>query len=387
LAIDILYGREKSRRRNPIEILKRLQRESFSDLMKLRDRQDNVERILTFYKSSKGSPFQEASTHIRGEIDALTPLLMIGLNDEDKRDVIRRAQIRSGVHARFTFDTTIRENDTLVTEFVATDKAKAEVDGVSGGPLSLSKVLYAANISNWFSMVAVPVGARCRDVAVPSSSLERGLTENSFHGPPLLSHYNGSAIGLIVKKSKVIASLAQFVPLLENEHSSTENTQHLSTFCQAACKLSSSTNLSLLGLIQMRNISSQPVNVDNFSDESGSLILANQVGNRLNGSIAMVLESEVDENRRIGGWVEMKSSNPGNVEWAVMMTDTPDEELGWGLSLGGLLQGPNNLERVQAEALMKVNFGNKFSLKPSLLYGKDGNTNFAAMMLRSTWSL
>lgn len=150
-----------------IEILKRLQREAFSDLMKLRDRQDKVERVLSFYKSSKGSPFQEASTHIRGEIDVLGVLLMmIDINDQQNVDAIQRAGIRTGIDSRFTFETAIRQKDTLVTEFVATEKGQGDV---LGGPLSLSKILYAANVSDWFSMVAVPVGARCRDVVVASS--------------------------------------------------------------------------------------------------------------------------------------------------------------------------------------------------------------------------
>lgn len=150
-----------------IEILKRLQREAFSDLMKLRDRQDKVERVLSFYKSSKGSPFQEASTHIRGEIDALGALLlMIDVNDQNTQDAVRDAGIRTGINSKFTFETTIRQKDKLVTEFVATEKG---IGDALGSPLSLSKVLYAADFSDWFSMVAVPVGARCRDVGVPSS--------------------------------------------------------------------------------------------------------------------------------------------------------------------------------------------------------------------------
>lgn len=137
--------------------------------MKLRDRQDKVERMLTFYKSAKGSPFQEASTHVRGEVDVLAALLMMDSVDEQKIEAIERSGIRTGIQSRFTFETTIREKDTFVAEFVASEK---ELGGTFGGPLSLSKILYAANVSDWFSAVAIPVGARCRDVGVATSSHE-----------------------------------------------------------------------------------------------------------------------------------------------------------------------------------------------------------------------
>lgn len=168
--------------------------------MKLRDRQDKVERVLSFYKPSKGSPFDEATTHVRGEVDVLGALLMTDNIDEQDQDAIQRAGIRTGIKSRFTFETKIRERDTLVAELVTSDKG--QVNGFATH-LSLAKVLYAANISDWFSLVGVPMGARCRDVGFArNSNQEIGLTDYSFTGPPLLNQHNGSAIGLAVKKIK-----------------------------------------------------------------------------------------------------------------------------------------------------------------------------------------
>ncbi|KAL9267322.1 hypothetical protein AKJ16_DCAP26365 [Drosera capensis] len=76
--------------RNPIEILKRLQREAFSDLMKLRDRQEKVERVLTVYKTSKAGPF------------------------EGDRPI---AGIRTGTVSWLVFGTTVRQKDSLEAEF------------------------------------------------------------------------------------------------------------------------------------------------------------------------------------------------------------------------------------------------------------------------------
>lgn len=145
--------------------------------MKLRDRQDKVEKILSFYKSSKGSPFQEASTHVRGEIDVLGALLFMDDDSQQNFNAIKRAGIRTGVHSRLTFETAIREKDTLVTEFVSSVTGH---DDVLGSPLSLAKVLYAANISDWFSVAAIPVGAHCRDVGISTNSPHQVQTLYSF---------------------------------------------------------------------------------------------------------------------------------------------------------------------------------------------------------------
>lgn len=154
-----------------IEILKRLQREAFSDLMKLRDRQDKVERVLSFYKTAKGSPFQEASTHVRGEVDFLGGILMMRGIDSQHMDALDRAGIRTGITSRFIFETSFGQNDSLVAELIASETGNGSLlSDVSGIPLSLSKLSYAANVSDWCSATAIPVGAQCRDFDTTKNS-------------------------------------------------------------------------------------------------------------------------------------------------------------------------------------------------------------------------
>lgn len=152
-----------------IDILKRLQREAFSDLMKLRDRQDKVEKIVSLYGTSrgKGSPFQEANTLLRGEFDHLGAVLFMH-DDEFHQDseALSRAGIRTGINSRFSVETTVRQNDTLVAEFVASEKHKNDLSDLSECSLSLAKVSYTANVCDWLSAIAIPVGAQCRDVAL-----------------------------------------------------------------------------------------------------------------------------------------------------------------------------------------------------------------------------
>lgn len=149
-----------------IDILKRLQREVFSDLMKLRDRQDKVERMLSFYRISKGSPNQEGGTLVRGEIDSIGALLMIHNADHENIELLRQAGIRTGLDSRFTFELNMRDKDTLSFELLSSHKGNINLADISGCPLSLAKVFYTAHVSDWLSVYAIPVGAQCRDVAI-----------------------------------------------------------------------------------------------------------------------------------------------------------------------------------------------------------------------------
>ncbi|XP_022751707.1 uncharacterized protein LOC111300340 [Durio zibethinus] len=395
LAQDLVKGRESSSRRNPIEILKRLQRESFSDSMKLRDRQDIVKRLLSFYKASKGNPFQESRTLLRGEVDLVGAVLLMSKVDEEHWDGIGRAGIRTGVDSRFRFETTVRDKDSVGVEFVANQKRGASDDGdLYGTPLSLSKLFYKANAGDWFSAIAIPFGAQFRDFDVASdfSLQEKGLTDLSF-GPPLLQQQYGSAIGLTVRKSNIIASLAQSVSGMRNEHCS-------STFGQVVCQLPAGLKLSFFGLHRGPKLAGHNVRLgalatsvgfprhledDNSTVESSSPPLT--TNNQETGSIALKLESELDEYRRLAGWVEMKQANPKHLQWAVNLSDISDDVYGLGMNLGGIVEGPRNWDHFQVESYVKFNLGRKFSFKPGVAYVVDGNSRTLALMLRSNWSL
>lgn len=200
----------------------------------------------------------------------------------------------------------------------------------------------------------------------------------------------------------MVASLAQFVsPWMPPD--SAGMTHCLSTFGQVICQLSRSTKLSLMGLHQVPRSSNQQVRlgsmvvpvsilrhrkVPDISIEASGLSLGTaSVESCPSGSMALMLEPELDESTWIGGWVEIKKSNKRHLQWAVSMSDTPEDEFGWGLKFGGLVQGPKSWDHFQAEAFLKLNFGKKFSLQPALIYVMDGTTQFPALMLRSSWSL
>ncbi|KAJ9165939.1 hypothetical protein P3X46_020750 [Hevea brasiliensis] len=364
----LLHRRENFTRRNPIEILKRLQREAFSDLMKLRDRQDKVERTLSFYKASKRSPFQEASTHVRGEIDVLGAILLLGNVDQQHHDALGRAGIKTGIDSRFTFETTIREKDALLAELVGTTKCD---DEVSLSALSLAK--------------------------------KKGLTDLSCVGPPLLNQPNGSTIGLKVRKSNVTASMAQSVSGFGMQPCSDGIGRCFSTFGGLVCQLPRGLKLSLLGVHQLRKSSSHHAKLgaltvpmaflkhhkapETMVEASAPLSETNTLQTFSTGSIAVKVETELDENTTISGWIEMNNSNSNPLQWAVNLFDDSEDESGWGMCVSGMMaEGSRKWTHLQAESYLKLNLGNKFSIKPGIAYAVESNARIFALMLRSNWS-
>ena len=121
----------------------------------------------------------------------------------------------------------------------------------------------------------------------------------------------------MVKKSNVVASLAQFVSGLGLPTNCSEITNCFGTFGQVVYQLSQSTKLSLLGVHKVPKLSNQRLRLGAMTtpfsifrqrklsetsiEENGLQIDTYGEGERLDGSVALMLESELDESTRIGG--------------------------------------------------------------------------------------
>lgn len=172
------------------------------------------------------------------------------------------------------------------------------------------------------------------------------------------------------------------------------------TFGQLACQFPRGTKLSILGVHQLPLLSSQlkkfgaftiPIVLSEQNEASEAvpeaLPFIGATTQASTGSTALMLESELDGFTKLGGWVEMNTSNPKSVQWALTISDVSEDSFGWGMCLGGMIGDSANLDHFQAESHLKFNMGNKFCLKPGLAYVTDGNSKIAALMLRSNWSL
>ncbi|CAH8388899.1 unnamed protein product [Eruca vesicaria subsp. sativa] len=327
---------------------------------------------------------------------------MMGDTDEESFSGVDREGVRPGLLSRFVFETRLREMDRFVAELVAGYKGEGN-DGGSGSQLSLAKVFYKAEISDWFSAVAIPVGARFRDIdaALVSSYQGMNLTEVSELGPPLLNQHNGSAIGLTFRKSNIAASLAQSITNLEDEQVLNAANRCFRTFGQVTCNILRGVKLSLLGCQQILS----PFNNLHYSagaitvpvsflrrriamDPEPSAEMSRGMGHvSSSSSIALRLDSLVDESTRVGGWIEIQNSREKQVKWSVSITDKPEDEVGWGMSLGGVIDGSRNHNQFQVESYLKFNIDHRFSLSPGLVYLTNSNGRTVGLMLHSHWSL
>ena len=116
--------------------------------------------------------------------------------------------------------------------------------------------------------------------------------------------------------------------------------------------------------------------------QSSSFATSRKADDISSGSIALMLDSELDESTNLSGWVELqKSSNL--LQWGAFLSDIPEDELGWGLRMEGKVRGPSS--QLQLEGFLNFNFGKKFSLQPGLVYAMDGKNHTPALVFRSSW--
>jgi hypothetical protein len=151
-----------------IDVLKRLQRQAFYDIMQLRERQEKVEKVLTLFKSSKIGPFAEESTRVKGLVSFAGALSL----RNKERAAPDTAGANPGISSQFAFHTTVRKKDSLVAELATDSRCLSQENDLIGSPLVLSKVSYVANVSDNFSVAALPVGARCDDFSTDPSIRE-----------------------------------------------------------------------------------------------------------------------------------------------------------------------------------------------------------------------
>lgn len=204
--------------------------------------------------------------------------------------------------------------------------------------------------------------------------------------------HNGTAIGITVRKSNIIASLAQHATGLQIPHTS-------STFGQLLYQFSRGTKLSILGFHRMPLSSKRLGNFGAFtfpivlskqnevSEAAPPKVLSSTGIRTSGGSIALMAESEIDGFGKLGGWFEMNKLNPQSVQFGLNLSDDSEDSLGWGMSLSRFIVNSENEAHFQAESYLRFNMGNKFCLKPGVVLGTDGKSKIAALMLRSNWSL
>lgn len=83
---------------------------------------------------------------------------------QENLEATKRARFRTGVESRITFETKIHENN--FSELMGNQHVNLDSDDLLGKAFTLAKVSYTANLTDWCSMIAIPMGARCRDMPI-----------------------------------------------------------------------------------------------------------------------------------------------------------------------------------------------------------------------------
>eukprot|EP00271_Cylindrocystis_brebissonii_P007454 TRINITY_DN21002_c0_g1_i1.p1 TRINITY_DN21002_c0_g1~~TRINITY_DN21002_c0_g1_i1.p1 ORF type:complete len:964 (-),score=133.51 TRINITY_DN21002_c0_g1_i1:976-3732(-) len=215
--LDTRLGGESFARRSETNSLRRLQREAFSELLALRERIQKLELHTGLRRMGAGSGAGPdgfgARTRLSGEVAAGTAFVPTDSeNSESWRRALEQAGMRSGLRVKLQFETPCREGgDTLLTECVA-GLGEASSAVMLGGPITLSKVLYTAQMMPGMLLRIAPLGARGWDMTEPLNPLqEGGLTRFSSEGAPLHGAASGSGVGFFLRGTSMALAGAQFL--------------------------------------------------------------------------------------------------------------------------------------------------------------------------------
>lgn len=373
-------------KQSDIDALRRLQRETFSELMKLREKLEQLAQAR-----QKLDRIGAARTHLNGQVKAGTAFVLLEDNSSrHARDSLEQAGMQTGLDVKFTFKTPFREKDVLITQCLSGQGSSVGDGRALGGPLSVGKVHYVAHVNDDVSFSFVPLGAEGKDVTEIINVLQdQGLTAFSSQGPALFNHCKGSALGATVSGSRFAFSLAQYLSGWGNHVSGTgslpeEDPLCLSTLGQFLLQPTEGFVLSLSGLNRywpspplpssmalhwsemgplvipkIQSFKENQLHMVHIGSDGKSLLHMNSIGshweapdleyganafdNKGTGLLSLAVASSIDlgENLSVSGWAQiergelLQASDRGNVQWALSLAKTSGSGIDWGASIGG----------------------------------------------------
>ncbi|KAG8091682.1 hypothetical protein GUJ93_ZPchr0012g20604 [Zizania palustris] len=264
---------------HPAEIMKRLQRDKLSNMMKLMDGHEQIERIVSLYTNgAKGFHLPELPVRVKVALDAAGALLLVDGDElEQARDTLAKARNTTGLCSKFVFESRTRAGKDTIAAELATGVGEAAA-AAGGRPLELTRLQYCAHVNNWLSMTLVPFGAQCNNFLHGSSLIQSLQSRASLVGPPSFSQRHDCGAGLSVKGSRFSASMAELIFGSPGEQSGGGGVDHgvpipnrLTTFGQISYEPANDVKLSLSGLWQVCPPSSRFSNLGALAVPLGSL--------------------------------------------------------------------------------------------------------------------
>ncbi|KAJ1295460.1 hypothetical protein BS78_01G226100 [Paspalum vaginatum] len=386
----------------PADIMKRLQRETFSDVMKLRDKHDQIEHILSLYRRGQGFQLLDLPVQVKIALSAVGALFLVD-GDEFKqaKETLDNLGKRTGLSSTFVFESKTRGKDTIAAELSTKYGEGVQFGEAAGRPIELTRLQYCAHINKWLSMILVPFGAQCNNFLHSSSMAQNLQSQAFFDGPPSFLEQHNCAAGLRIEGSKFAASFAELVFGSGGLDSEGGGTNRMTTFGQVSYKPSDDVKLNLSGLWQVCLSSRRFNNLEILAVPIGSLKPAtteqlmvtvqgaSPAAHPAESSVALMVDCELYETLKTEAWfqVERSKSNHGAVRWGFTLSDVPDNELGWGVKVGGTAEGnkTKQLQHLDMEGFLNFNLGKGARLQPGLVYARMGEKMTPALFLRSSW--
>ncbi|CAD6205194.1 unnamed protein product [Miscanthus lutarioriparius] len=405
----------------PGDIMKRIQRETFSDVMKFKEKHDQIEHILSLYKTGKGFEFLDLPIQVKIALDAVGALFLVdGTEFEQAKATLDKVGRRTGLSSRFVFESKTRGKDTIAAELSTQLGAGDHL----GRPVELTRLQYSARINKWLWMTLVPFGARCNNFLHSPSMIQNLRSQASFDGPPSFFDQHNCGAGLRIEGSKFTASFSELIFGSGGLDSGGGGTNRMTTFGQVSCKPANDVKLSLSGIWQVHSLSPLFNNLGILAIPLGSLKpgnptvsgtgehtelsvkFNNQTGAsatshtvvavrgaspavQLPQSMALMVDCELYQTLKTEGWFQMERSIHGPVRWGFSLSDIPDNELGWGVKVSGgtaeEMRRRNQLQHLELEGFLNFNLGKGARLQPGLVYAKMETKMTPALFLRSSW--
>ncbi|CAL4925027.1 unnamed protein product [Urochloa decumbens] len=180
--------------------------------------------------------------------------------------------------------------------------------------------------------------------------------------PPLLNRSHRRAGGLILRSRNFAVSLARLISVAGRSGDADESSRVCTGFGQVSCLLPDDIELSLSAALHgLSAISRKPT--------TGGCV---------------DFELKFDEDYRIGAWVEINKSNLGLPKWALTLSNTPEDDHGWGVSLRrGTCAKP---QLFQLEGFLNLHQGNMAVVRPSIMLRVDSGKCTPDLVVHSSLS-
>lgn len=349
------------------QTLKRLVREIFAELVKVRSRLTEVEMStgVSIIKDTADATYLESANENFGaktRSPAFSSAVDIGggfLWADDARQahddttLLQDAGVRIGTEMRFAFTKQVRDDVDLIAAECQSNQSSTN--------FKVDRLVYTARPHDQIKVVVAPLGGRAQDIAYTLNPIAgQGLTNVVRHGCPIHQQNLGSLVGIALDTEKAWGSFALSSNAVESSFAGLEPTTSTvgrSLFMQLTAAPTSNVSAGAAFLRQ------EDSNDDVISQKLGII-----AAGRVRSSLAMHSWAIVD-------LVEDEFSIDQISSWGFSVASYPNGSAnGWALGIGRLSGSDDggDLRPNLYEASMHVKAGNGLTLSPGLLMLRSG---------------